>query len=50
MRFETRRPQAKDEVINWLLWYNLDRLHSTLGYVSPMQSSAIGCNMGRLAE
>jgi putative transposase len=35
-RFETRR-QAKDEVLAWLLWYNSDRLHSTLAYVSPMQ-------------
>ena len=35
-RFETRR-QAKDEIISWLLWYNRDRLHSTLAYVSPMQ-------------
>ncbi|RJX54685.1 hypothetical protein C6379_15600, partial [Pseudomonas syringae pv. actinidiae] len=25
------------EVINWLLWYNQERLHSTLHYVSPMQ-------------
>ena len=35
-RFKTRR-QAKDETIAWLLWYNHDRLHSTLNYVSPMQ-------------
>ena len=35
-RFDTRR-QAKDEVIDWLLWYNQTRLHSTLAYVSPMQ-------------
>ena len=35
-RFKTRR-HAKDEVINWLLWYNQERLHSTLDYVSPMQ-------------
>jgi len=35
-RFKTRR-QAKDETISWLLWYNRDRLHSTLAYVSPMQ-------------
>nr|WP_199519479.1 IS3 family transposase [Pseudomonas avellanae] len=36
LRFKTRRA-AKDEVINWLLWYNQERLHSTLHYVSPMQ-------------
>ena len=36
MRLETRRA-AKDEVIDWLLWYNSRRLHSPLGYLSPMQ-------------
>jgi transposase InsO family protein len=36
MRFETRR-QAMDEVIDWLTFYNYRRLHSTLGYISPMQ-------------
>ena len=35
MRFETRR-QAKDEVIDWLRFYNSRRLHSTLDYLSPM--------------
>jgi len=35
-QFETIR-QAKDETINWLLWYNRRRMHSTLDYVSPMQ-------------
>ncbi len=35
-RFESRR-QAKDAAIDWLLWYNRTRLHSTLAYVSPMQ-------------
>jgi transposase InsO family protein len=34
--FKTRR-EAKDEVVDWLLWYNRVRLHSTLAYVSPMQ-------------
>jgi putative transposase len=34
--FETIR-QAKDETIAWLLWYNQTRMHSTLGYVSPVQ-------------
>ena len=36
MVFATRR-QAKDETIGWLTWYNSQRLHSTLGYVSPME-------------
>ena len=35
-RFDTRR-DAMDEVIDWLTFYNHRRLHSTLGYVSPMQ-------------
>jgi putative transposase len=34
--FETLR-QAKDEALDWLLWYNQTRLHSTLNYVSPTQ-------------
>jgi transposase InsO family protein len=34
--FETVR-QAKDEALDWLLWYNQTRLHSTLNYVSPVQ-------------
>ena len=34
-RFATRR-DAMDEVIDWLTFYNHTRLHSTLGYVSPM--------------
>ena len=34
-RFATRRA-AKDEVIDWLNFYNHARLHSTLDYVSPM--------------
>jgi len=35
-RFTTRR-QAIDEVMDWLAFYNHQRLHSTLGYVSPMR-------------
>ena len=35
MRFGTRR-EAKDEVMDWLQFYNHRRLHSTLGYLSPI--------------
>ena len=35
MQFGTRRA-AKDEVMDWLQFYNHRRLHSTLGYLSPM--------------
>ena len=35
-RFATRR-DAMDEIVDWLGFYNHMRLHSSLGYVSPMQ-------------
>ena len=35
MRFASRR-QAKDEVIDWLGFHHHRRLHSALGYLSPM--------------
>ena len=35
-KFATRR-EAMDEVIAWLTFYNHRRLHSSLGYISPMQ-------------
>lgn len=28
---------AKDAVMNWILWYNRERMHSTLGYLSPVE-------------
>ena len=34
--FETIR-LAKDAVLDWLLWYNRKRMHSTLKYVSPVE-------------
>ena len=34
--FESIR-QAKDEALDWILWYNQTRLHSTLDYVSPIE-------------
>jgi transposase InsO family protein len=35
-KFATRR-EAMDAVLDWMAFYNHSRLHSTLGYVSPMQ-------------
>ena len=35
MRLPSRR-RAKDEVLDWLTFYNSKRLHSTRGYMSPM--------------
>ena len=29
--------QAKDETLAWLLWYNQQRMHSTLNYLSPAE-------------
>ena len=34
-KFSTRR-HAKDEIVDWLTFYNHSRIHSSLGYVSPM--------------
>jgi len=28
---------AKDAVMNWILWYNRKRMHSTIGYRSPVE-------------
>ena len=35
-RFASIR-QAKDAVLAWLLWYNRQRMHSTLNYLSPVE-------------
>ena len=35
-KFATRQ-QAMDAVLDWMAFYNHRRLHSTLGYLSPMQ-------------
>ena len=47
--FETRR-QAKDEVIDWMTFYNRKMMHSTLGYLSPMDFEQIWrCQQTKLA-
>ena len=35
-QFKTHR-EGKDEVLDWLLWYNRSRMHSTLKYLIPAQ-------------
>ena len=37
------RRAAKDEVMDWLQFYNHRRLHSTLGYLSPMNFEKARC-------
>jgi transposase InsO family protein len=36
MEFKNHR-EAKDATLDWLLWYNGTRMHSTLNYLSPAQ-------------
>lgn len=31
------REQARTAILNWMAFYNHSRLHSALGYLSPMQ-------------
>ena len=35
-RFATRN-MARKEILEYITFYNADRLHSSLGYVSPME-------------
>jgi transposase InsO family protein len=34
MEFKDHR-EGKDATLDWLLWYNGSRMHSTLNYLSP---------------
>jgi transposase InsO family protein len=47
-RFTSIR-QAKDAVLAWLLWYNRQRMHSTLNYLSPVEFESCWENAGSLA-
>jgi transposase InsO family protein len=31
------REEARQAIFEWLIWYNSERLHSSIGYVSPME-------------
>jgi putative transposase len=47
-RFTSIR-QAKDAVLAWLLWYNRERMHSTLNYLSPVEFESRWENAGSQA-
>jgi putative transposase len=34
--FSTKR-EARLAVFEWIMWYNRERLHSSLGYLSPIE-------------
>jgi transposase InsO family protein len=33
----TTREEARQAVFEWLIWYNSERLHSSIGYMSPVE-------------
>jgi len=33
----TTREEARQAVFEWLIWYNYERLHSSIGYMSPVE-------------
>lgn len=39
-----------DAVLNWMAFYNHSRLHSSLGYVSPMQFEQRWDTVGELIQ
>ena len=49
MKFATRRDMMA-EVIDWISFYNYKKLHSTLGYVSPMEFEKRWCTTQRLSN
>ena len=40
MEFRNHR-EAKDATLDWMLWYNGSRMHSTLNYLSPRSLTAM---------
>ncbi len=33
----TTRDEARIAIFEWIIWYNTERLHSSLGYMSPVE-------------
>jgi transposase InsO family protein len=33
----TTREEAREAVFEWLIWHNGERLHSSIGYMSPIE-------------
>ncbi len=40
-KFESRE-QAKQEIISWIKWYNNERIHTSIGNMSPADFEAKG--------
>jgi putative transposase len=41
------RAAAKSEILEYITFYNVDRLHSTLGYVSPMEYERLATDISK---
>jgi transposase InsO family protein len=48
MEFQNHR-EAKDATLDWLLWYNGSRMHSTLNYLSPSRFEQLAARKLALA-
>lgn len=48
LRFKTRK-EAHLEIISYLSWYNSKRMHSSIGYLSPMQYETLNQPLNQVA-